>query len=917
MAALFELEEQVRLTSIAMHEENSILFYNELNKIFAGKNNNDLELLIRAFTTYFFLVNLAENVHRARRLRAHELDNSKDGNKNSLIGLFEKLNLQSNDIPGFIEFLKNIDIVPTVTAHPTEAKRRTVLEKNRRLFSLLLKLDQTNLTSFETNILMTKIKAEITAMWQTQSVRLQKLQVIDEVKTGLFYLDSVFYDAVEDLFLKFKFIFDKVLPEGFEIPPLVRLGSWIGGDRDGHPYVTPAITRQTINLHKKHIINLYTEDLKGLISILSSSNLRLNISESFNENLEKELELYEFFTSEGSRNKFIKNPHEIFRTKLAVIIEKLEQTASYIGDIVKKGFLYQNSSELYQEIIEIKEQFALNNGKPLIESYIEPLLYKIRTFGFHFASVDIRQHSEIINATVGELLKAVEVINQDWHSISYEERKRILISEILNRRPIYLKEYLYSEASLDLIETIQTMEWGMKNVDKHIFENFIISMCQNECDILALLLLFKEFGLYPLDEQGKRVLKVNIVPLFETITDLNNIPDILESLFNNTCYRDAINSKNNFQEIMLGYSDSSKDGGILTSNWNLYKAQLNIRDICNKYGITFRMFHGRGGSIGRGGDPSNEAILAQPKGTVNSRIRITEQGEMISTKYQFREIALRTFEQIINAVFIASYCSESYCYISHINEKSWHTVMEELNKYSFDFYNEFISKPDFIKNFQIFTPLDLISNLDIGSRPSKRKNTQSLKDLRAIPWVFSWMQTRLVLPGWFGVGFSLDNYLNNHGENGLEFLKEMYKSWPYFSTFIKNVENALGKSNINIAKMYCSLFDIPLPPSKGELGGEPKREGDSNAFVDEIVNEYILTKNMILKITGEAELLDHQPTLQKSIKLRNPYIDPMNFIQIELLKKYRNLPDGPEKDEILLILRETANGIAAGMKNTG
>ena len=401
----------------------------------------------------------------------------------------------------------------------------------------------------------------------------------------------------------------------------------------------------------------------------------------------------------------------------------------------------------------------------------------------------------------------MDVINDEWENLSSEDKKQVIINEINSKRPLYSKECQYSDTTIDLIETIKVVVWGLKFIDKNLFENFIISMCCDQLDVLALMLLFKEFGLYPYGENNERQLKLNIVPLFETISDLHNITSVLESLFTTDCYKNALKSRKNFQEVMLGYSDSSKDGGILTSNWELYKAQINIKEICDKYDIDFRMFHGRGGSIGRGGGPANEAILAQPLGTVNGKIRITEQGEMISTKYQYKEVALRTIEQIINAVFIASYKSSSFSNISLPQEKKWHNVMEEINKFSFDNYQLFISKPDFIKNFQIFTPIDLISNLDIGSRPSKRNNTQSLKDLRAIPWVFSWMQTRLVLPGWFGVGFALNEFIKTNGEESINTLKEMYESWLYFSTFIKNVENALGKSNIGIARMYATLFN--------------------------------------------------------------------------------------------------------------
>ena len=886
---LFDLEEKVRLTSISMNEKNYNELYSQLNELFADKDNDQLELLVRSFNTYFFLVNIAENVHRARKIKKYELAENED--RDSLQGLKNKINVQKKDADHFKDFLKQMFISPTITAHPTEAKRRTILEKGSRLFYFILELDKESL-------LTEKIKAEITSIWQTNDVRLQKITVIDEVKTGLFYLDSVFYNTIGNLYQKFIYTFKDILDANDDLSPIISLGSWIGGDRDGHPFVTPEVTKETITLHKKHILNLYDIEIESLISIISSSEFRLKDIDLLKESIDKDLKDYNSIYGVDSANKFIRSLGEVFRIKLSLIKEKINQTYNKLSD-EKNKFIYSSSQDFYNDIAVIKETLLKNKGESIVLSYINPLLFKIKTFGFYFAKLDIRQHSEIINSTVGELFLKSEIIKSDWETISQDDKKNILMEEIVSKRPVFRLNGEYSLATTDLIETLKTITWGAKHIDKDIFENFVISMCRNEVDVLCVLFLFGEFDLYNPETKS---LKLNIVPLFETIADLHNISGVLEALFNNPVYKEAIGWRNNFQEIMLGYSDSSKDGGILTSNWELYKAQNVIKEICNNYKISFRMFHGRGGSIGRGGGPSNEAILSQPIGTVNGKIRITEQGEMISTKYQFKEIALRTLEQVINAVFLSSYSSDTYSYTSPEKEPQWYPVMEKLNKISFDNYQNFISKTDFMKNFHIFTPIDIISNLDIGSRPSKRKNSQSLKDLRAIPWVFSWMQTRLVLPGWFGVGFAISQYVQENGNQGIDNLKEMYKTWIYFSTFIKNVENALGKSNMGIAKIYQTLFN----------------DSPDNGFVNEIVKEFELTKKIILLITEEKEILDHQPILQKSIKLRNPYIDPINFIQINLLKKYRALPDdSPDKDDLLMILRETVNGIAAGMKNTG
>lgn len=899
---LFNLEEQVRKLSISGRNKKNQSVDSELNPILSNLTNHELELLVRSFTTYFHLVNIAEHVHRARRIRDYNFPEYESRSKGSLKDLKAKLNLTKKSIPSFLQFLKNSEIVPVFTAHPTEAKRRTTLEKHQRLFDMLVQRDVSRLTPFEKEIFDTKIKSEIIAIWQTDDVRMQKVEVMDEVKTGLYYLNNVIYKSTGNFYSKFIHDFRDILPEQFDLPPIVRLGSWIGGDRDGHPFVTPQVTKETVIQHKKQIINQYFIEISSLISIFSNSEIRVPFSKKFRKNISDELAEYENLTKQSS-SRFIFNPLELFRIKFSLIGERLLQTHQHTGEInLTTQFYYQHASQLIDDLQLIKNELKQQKNETLITSYIDPLLFKIKTFGFHYATLDIRQSSEMIRLTIHELF-SVSGITPNWNSLSSAAQQKILTTELESNRPIWNHDHIYSDLTTDLIDTIKVIRWGLDVIDENIFDNFVISMCETESDILSLLLLFKEFGLYAEIPDNRRQLKINIVPLFETIRDLHNIRPVLEKLFTNHVYKKAIASRHNFQEVMLGYSDSSKDGGIFTSNWELYKAQLTIKEVCEKHEVQFRMFHGRGGSIGRGGGSSSEAIMSQPFGTVNGRIRITEQGEMISTKYGFKEIAVRTFEQVVSAVVQSGFEHSKNLTLQSAEHKKWTTIAEHINKSAFRSYQDFISKSDFIKNYQQFTPIDLISNLQIGSRPAKRKNTQSIKDLRAIPWVFSWMQTRLLLPGWFGVGTALQHYLTKNKKSGLQDLQKMYVEWNYFSAFIKNVENALGKSNVMVSKSYQSLI-------------ANKKEGE--LFVNKIIAEFELTRSVVLAITQEKDLLDHQSKLQKSIELRNPYIDPINFIQILLLKKFRSLPENSdEREQVLLILRETVNGIAAGMKNTG
>lgn len=900
---LFELEEKVRLLCLSVRNQNDTSYYEQLHLVLSKLTYTELELLVRAFTTYFHLVNIAEHVHRARRIRDYAFPEYENMSKGSLRDLRKKLNLTKKTIPEFLKFLSECEIVPVFTAHPTEAKRRTTLVKHQRLFNRLVERDITRLTPTEKEMLDFQIKSEIIGLWQTDDVRMHKVEVMDEIKTGLYYLDNIIYQSIGDFYFKFQHDFEGILPNNYQLPPILTFGSWIGGDRDGHPFVTSNITKETIISHKKHILNQYFQDISSLITIFSNSEIRVHFSKIFRKNIQSDLISFEKLTKQTS-DKFIFYPYELYRIKLSIIGEKLLQTNEFAGKQTPDTYFgYNKPDELLFDLNLIRDELLRQKNLTIVKSYIDPFIFKVKVFGFHFAKLDVRQSTDVIRLVINELFLTSDLISKPWKSLTIHQQRKIIFKELNSNRPIWNEENHYSEKTNNLIETLKMIRWGLDYLDSNIFENFVISMCETEVDILSVLLLFREFGLYPKNINGKRELKLNIVPLFEMIHDLNAIQSVLDRLFKTTVYKEAISSRQNFQEIMLGYSDSSKDGGILTSTWELYKAQATIKSVCEKHHVRFRMFHGRGGSIGRGGGPSSEAILAQPAGTINGQIRITEQGEMLSTKYGFKEIAVRTFEQVFGAVTISSFNSNKNLTTDCAINKDWFSIIEKISSDSCLAYQAFVTKSNFIKNYQEFTPIDVISNLQIGSRPTRRNNTQSIKDLRAIPWVFSWMQTRLQLPGWFGVGTAFQHYLTNHPKNGLKQLQDLYRNWTYFSTFIKVVENALGKSNVTISKSYQSLLSN-------------KKEGE--IFVNQIIQEYELTKKMILAITLESELLDHQQKLKNSIELRNPYIDPINFIQILLLKKFRSLPEGSqEREKVLLILRGTVNGIAAGMKNTG
>lgn len=898
--AFFNLEEEVRLKSIEANESGDLGTVKDINRLLDSCNLEQLSLLTRAFTTYFHLVNLAEHVHRARRSRAYEMDPVANKSRGTLPDIKSELNLKPQAVHSFVGFIQKVEIVPTFTAHPTEAKRKTMLEKYQRLYSLMTLRDLHSLTPSEELHTRQQIKSEIISIWLTDEVRTHQVEVLDEVKTGLFYLNEVLYPAIGDLYDKFRFTFSDWLGDETPVPPVVKPGSWIGGDRDGHPFVTAMVTKETLQLQRKAILEHYQSELTDLISKFSLSHLRKPYNSAYYDRVAKEIQVFSQ-DFPGIIAGQVRSPHEWFRTHLVLIRERLFITRDQTGLDSTNRHSYAKPSALIDDLMLIRSELTEQNVRHLITDSIDPLIYKIRVFGFHFSSLDIRQNSEVIRKAVAELLRQSGA-EPTWSTLSLKDRVAVLEREIGSPRPLFTPEFKFSESTTEIISTVRTIRWAKTVLSADCIDNFIISMCEDESDVLALLLLFKEFGLFPLTGSGRRQLMVNIVPLFETISDLKALPSILDRLFSARSYREAIRDRDHFQEIMLGYSDSSKDGGILASNWQLYNAQLNIREVCDRHGVSFRLFHGRGGSIGRGGGYSSEAILAQPAGTVNGRIRITEQGEMISQKYGFREIALRTLEQVINSVIKSSFYPPGTP-VPPPPDSEWIRHMDRISDLSMEAYQSLITGPDFMKVYQIYTPIDLISTLQIGSRPTRRKAGTSLKDLRAIPWVFSWMQTRLLIPGFYGVGTGLSQWIKENPDTGLPFLQKLYKEWNYFSTFIKNIENALGKSNTRLAMEYLGLFP-------------DKKQGE--AFLNGLLHEFNLTREMILTITGENRILDHQDTLQRSIHRRNPYIDPMNRIQIRLLKQLRTLQEeDPERAQILFVLRETVNGIAAGMKNTG
>ncbi|MFZ0456019.1 MAG: phosphoenolpyruvate carboxylase [Ignavibacteriaceae bacterium] len=888
---LFETEERLRALTKSLRTEYDEKTRKEIISLISSLSIEDAYKVVRAFSTYFILVNAADEVHRIRRYRETIMLNSEPP-ENSMEEALHFLKKESNgklsksDIE---KVLNKIKIIPVFTAHPTEATRQTILRKILKISQLLLRREILKNTTEEEEEIKTQLQTEITLLWQSNEIRFHKVTVKDEIQRGLFFFKDVIYEIIPQFYLilnsklKDEFNFDKPAPN------VLNFGSWMGGDRDGHPYVTVDLTKETLLNNKNQIINLYLKDLPPLYTSLSSSLNIIKADKKLQRSVEKDSELLNPRISEG----IMRDPSEIYRTKLLLISEKLQHT------IDNTDIGYADSNELLSDFQLIYNSLIKNKGKIIADNKILPLIYKIKTFGFHLVQTDIRQNSPMLHNAINDLFNYSEV-SPDFESLVETEKIEILTREILSARPLKNSFSNLKEITKQVISEIELINWGKKNISPEACNDYIISNCSTVSDVLTALLLAKEAGVVIVQE-GK-IIKSNldILPLFETIEDLRKSQEVMLKLFNNKAYSSHLKFRNKRQKIMIGYSDSNKDGGIVTSNFELYKAQKNLKKLCDKEKIELLLFHGRGGSISRGGGPVSQSILAQPAGTIEGKIKITEQGEMISSKYLIPEIAHQSLEFITSAILIASAESKYKKPADKFDDYS--EIFEAISSDALESYRQLINYKYFTEYFRTATPIDIIEQIEIGSRPSSRQKNKDFKALRAIPWVFSWTQNRQTISGWYGFGYSINKCIDEKIISWDE-IEKMYNEWEFFKMLVNNIEMVLLKTDMIIGKEYVSLC---------------KNKKAANEIFEMINKEYELSINTILKITGEKDLLDHNKSLQSSLLLRNPYIDPISFIQVKFIKQYRekNFPKS-KKDKLVSLLRITVNGIAAGVRNTG
>ncbi|MEZ5566438.1 MAG: phosphoenolpyruvate carboxylase [Gammaproteobacteria bacterium] len=948
---LFDVEERVRALCKQLREQQRrsmpvAATERQLKQLLHGLSTADAISVIRAFSVYFQLVNIAEQHHRIRRKRYYELHTPDQPQRGSIANTLQQIKAAYPD-SGTAAFrrrlqsvLDQMDLVPVITAHPTEAARRTLLEKHQRVARLLTELDDPTIPDRRRSGVSRHLAAEVESIWLTDEARHSNLQVLDEVNNALYYFDTTLFDAVpnllEELDLQLQLNFPGVSLREDNRPPL-RFGSWVGGDRDGNPNVTPEVTWKTLCRHQRLTLRKYLQSIAAL-------SRRMSESERFappNRALLASIERDRRAMPDTAAEIFRRNPEEPWRQKLSFMYRRLEQTLARntallgtsdapgaLGRVTPRELIpirpstglinttpysgYSRSDEIEADLRLVRDSLSASKAE-LAASHVNRLLRQVRVFGLHLAALDLRQHSARHVAALGEITRGLGE-RPDYAHMDEAARFSWLIEELQNPRPLVAADASYSPATTETLNVFRVARRAVDQISRQAIGSFVISMAQSASDILAVLVLARQAGL-----DVSSGLHIPVAPLFETVDDLRNAPDVLHELLRNRVYRAIVATQGDVQEIMIGYSDSSKDGGILTSSWELYQAQEKLWEVARAHGVALQLFHGRGGTVGRGGGPSHEAIRAQPTGTVASRIKITEQGEVVSSKYSLPDIAMRSLELSTAAVIAASLPSQqTKAHVASERTAIWMGAMAELSDLALEAYRQVVRHTDgFLAYFEQATPVEEFQYLRIGSRPVRRKSgSKSLDDLRAIPWVFGWTQSRHLLPGWLGVGSALESFVKSapvslkHGPGGrskgrqqLELLQEMYQHWPFFQSTIANIEMTLAKADFQIARQYALRL--------------PDRDVGQRIF-GILEAEFNRTCKLVLQITGEKQLLNSSPVLQRSIAVRNPYVDPMSYLQVELLARSRQPKlSAAEKKQLRYALTLTINGIAAGMRNTG
>jgi phosphoenolpyruvate carboxylase len=849
-------------------------------------------LLTRAFGFYFELINLAETNHRKRRRLALQLSGAAGEQRGSLLGTLRAMERVGITAEEALDWLRKVLVVPVFTAHPTEVARRSVMFKRRRIGELLEQLDRIPIPEADLARLEEQVLAEITSLWQTDEVRSRRPTVYDEIKMGLDYYDISIFATLPSLYREIAEALNAAYGlslEAHDLPKVLVFGSWIGGDRDGNPFVTPEVTRNAIQLAREHLLYFYDGQLQMVIDLLSTSAQQMPVNDGLRERLDEYESRIHTLESQAYGQHF---EFELYRRFLICVRARTRRTMGQMGHaLTTSGPMprpssltesqemlaqvlppYCSAAEFLADLTILRESLAANRGLRIARNLIDPLLLLVRTFGLHLHTLDIRQHAK-------------------QHAIALKEAVADTAAPELPSA--------FSAETGSILETFRVIAEVKAGRTPEVIRHYVISGATCVDDVLAVVRLGRLAGVTLEGSAGDPGLMP--VPLFESIEDLQNASEICRELWSRPDYRGLLASWGNTQEVMLGYSDSNKDGGMLTSTWEIFRAHRALHEVAREAGVHLRLFHGRGGTVGRGGGPTHRAIFAQPLDSFEGQFRITEQGEVLNFKYADVVLAERNLELMIAASLDALARPNARDPQGHFTGKllpEWEQALDRLSVLSYEFYKEHIlDDPTLLDYFEQSTPMGELEHAKIGSRPSKRKGSLSLDTLRAIPWVFGWTQSRLLIPAWFGVGHAVETYLAEGGS--LATLTTMAREFPLFIDLVRNVEMALGKVDLGTARLYSSLVE-----------DEELRARIYSSFEA----EYHRTVEAVLAITKQSELLETNPVLARSIKLRNPYVDPMHLIQVDMLRRKRAGEDTPEVNRAI---SATISGISAGLRNTG
>ncbi|WP_006244799.1 phosphoenolpyruvate carboxylase [Mycolicibacterium tusciae] len=881
---VFDLVERARVESFRVRR--SEIDRAELSSMFDGIDIHQAIPVIRAFTHFALLANVAEDIHRERRRVIH-VAAGEPPQDSSLAATYAKLDSAELDSSAVADALAGALVSPVITAHPTETRRRTIFDTQHRITELMrLRMNGRERTDDGRNV-ERELRRNILTLWQTALIRLSRLKIQDEIETGLRYYPAAFFEVVPQVNAEVRNALRSRWPDSELLSePFLRPGSWIGGDRDGNPNVTAEVVRLATSSAAYTALDHYFTEITALESELSMSARLVNVSDALDALADQ--------CDEPAR------ADEPYRRALRVIHARLTTTAFEILDRQPEHELdlgldrYQTPAELLADLDVVDESLRANGSKVLADDRLSRLREAVHVFGFHLSGLDMRQNSDVHEEVIAELL-AWAGVHPDYRSLPEPDRVDLLAAEVATRRPLISDGAELSELARKELDIVASAARAVKVFGPQAVPNYIISMCQSVSDMLEAAVLLKEVGL--LDVSGPQVYApVGIVPLFETIDDLQRGSSILEQALDLPVYRAIVSARGDGQEVMLGYSDSNKDGGYLAANWALYRAELDLVESASKTGMRLRLFHGRGGTVGRGGGPSYDAIRAQPPGAVNGSLRITEQGEVIAAKYAEPQIAHRNLETLLAATLEATLLD-----IEGLGDAAGpaYEVLDDLAARAQRAYSELVhDTPGFVEYFKESTPVSEIGALNIGSRPTSRKPTTAISDLRAIPWVLAWSQSRVMLPGWYGTGTAFEQWINE-GDGRLEALRDLYRRWPFFRTVLSNMAQVMAKSDMGLAAHYSEL-----------VSDEQLRR----RVFDKIVAEHTRTIRMYKLITGQDDLLADNPALARSVFNRFPYLEPLNHLQVELLRRYRSGDDDELVQRGILL---TMSGLATALRNSG